>query len=77
MAESAQTTTNAAAPLVQDGEMSLAAFDRVQTALYGAVGRDEAWHGVVQAIAQALKADVACWCTTYGQGPHAASFYAA
>ena len=77
MAESAQTTTNAAAPPVQDGEMSLAAFDRVQTALYGAVGRDEAWHGVVQAIAQAFKADVACWCTTDGQGPHAASFYAA
>ena len=77
MAESAQTTTNAAAPPVQDGEMSLSAFDRVQTALYGAVGRDEAWHGVVQAIAQASKADVACWCTTDGQGPHAASFYAA
>ena len=59
------------------GPMSVAAFDQFQHTLYGAVGDDDAWPGVVRILAQAFKADVACWCTTDGQSPQAQSFYAA
>jgi DNA-binding CsgD family transcriptional regulator/PAS domain-containing protein len=59
------------------GGMSLAAFDRVQHALYGAVGRDEAWPGVVRVIAEAFDASVACWCSTDAEAPQEQSFYAA
>ncbi len=64
-------------PSITGHGVELPAFDRIQHTLYGAVGDDAAWHGVVQAIAQAFGADVACWCSTDGQGPHTPSFYAA
>jgi len=57
--------------------LSLAAFDRVQHALYGAVGHDEAWPEVVRLIAEMFDASVACWCTTDGESAHEDSFYAA
>ncbi|MFD1710361.1 helix-turn-helix transcriptional regulator [Ottowia sp. GY511] len=57
--------------------LSLTEFDQFLHTLYGAVGHDEAWTEVVRALAAALRADVACWCTTDGEGPQAPSFYAA
>ena len=57
--------------------IALAEFDQLLHTLFGAVGRDDAWPAVVRTVAEAFRADVACWCTTDGEGPKAPSFYAA
>lgn len=65
------------ADMTQDGSIPLTLFNRVQHALYGAVGHDDAWPDVVRVIAEAFDASVACWCSTDVQEPQAHSFYAA
>lgn len=56
---------------------SLATFNRVQHALYGAVGNDNAWPDVVRVIGETFGASVVCWCSTDTQVPETRSFYAA
>ena len=56
--------------------MSLAAFDRVQTALYGAVGHDAAWPEALRVLANEFDASFAMLVAA-GQGQRDQSFYAA
>lgn len=76
MAEATPTATHAATPSAQDGEMSLAALERVQAALYGAVGRDDAWPDALRMLAHELDASFAMLVAA-GQGQRDQSFYAA
>lgn len=76
MAESAQAAARAAIPLAQGGEVSLAAFDRVQAALYGAVGRDDAWSEALRVLTHEFDASFAMLVAA-GQGQRDQSFYAA
>ncbi|MFD2377524.1 hypothetical protein ACFSTJ_08770 [Ottowia pentelensis] len=46
------------APL-EGGALSLAALERVQTALYGAVGRDDAWPEALRVLAHEFDAHIA------------------
>ncbi|MFD1710360.1 helix-turn-helix transcriptional regulator [Ottowia sp. GY511] len=59
-----------------EDEVSLAAFDRVQTALYRAVGADAAWSDALQVIAQEFDASFSMLVAA-GQGQRDQSFYAA
>ena len=67
---------NAFPLLPGQGEVSLAAFDRVQTALYGAVGDDAAWSEALRVLAQEFDASFAMLVAA-GQGQRDQSFYAA
>ena len=63
------------APL-EGGALSLAALERVQTALYGAVGRDDAWPEALRVLAHEFDAHIALLVAA-GQGQRDQSFYAA
>ena len=58
------------------GEFSLAAFERLQAALYGAVGADAAWTEALRVMAEAFDASCAMLVAS-GQGQRDSSFYAA
>ena len=62
--------------LTPAGEVSLAAFDRVQRALYGAVGTDDAWTEALRVLAAEFDASFAMLVAA-GQGQRDQSFYAA
>lgn len=55
---------------------TLAALNRVQTALYGAVGRDDAWSSALCVLAREFDASFAM-LVALGQGQRDQSFYAA
>lgn len=61
---------------ISAGAVSLAAFNRVQTALYGAVGKDAAWEGALRVLAREFDASFAMLVAA-GQGQRDQSFYAA
>lgn len=65
----------AMAPAAEAG-VSLAALERVQTALYGAVGRDAAWADTLRVLAEEFDANIAMLVAA-GQGQRDQSFYAA
>ncbi|WP_460479274.1 helix-turn-helix transcriptional regulator [Comamonas humi] len=56
--------------------MPLAAFDRIQHALYGAVGHDDAWSDALRVIAETFDASFSMLVAA-GQGQRDQSFYAA
>ena len=61
---------------ISAGAVSLAAFNRVQTALYGAVGKDAAWEEALRVLAREFDASFAMLVAA-GQGQRDQSFYAA
>ena len=71
-----RTAAGAAPVALPPDEVSLAAFDRVQTALYQAVGHDAAWPDALKVIAQEFDASFSM-LVAVGQGQRDQSFYAA
>lgn len=59
-----------------DGRFTLAAFDRLQHALYSAVGHDDAWPEALRVLAKTFDASAAMLVAA-GQGQRDQSFYAA
>ena len=66
----------AKAPDQPIGDMPLAAYDRIHTALYDAVGHDDAWPDALRVMAEAFDASFAMLVAA-GQGQRDQSFYAA
>lgn len=60
----------------QPAEMPLATFSRVQHALYGAVGHDDAWPDALRVLAEAFDASFSMLVAA-GQGQRDQSFFAA
>lgn len=60
----------------QTWDMPLATYDRIHTALYGAVGHDDAWPDALRVMAEAFDASFAMLVAA-GQGQRDQSFYAA